>query len=285
MDASVTTPERAPRASATPPPDFDAIKTRQRATWAAGDYAVIGITLQIVGEQLCETADVRAGERVLDVAAGNGNASLAAARRFARVTATDYLESLLESGRRRADAEQLPITWRAADAEALPFEDGAFDLVLSTFGVMFTPNQEQAAREMLRVTRAGGRIGLANWTPEGFIGDLFSTIGRHVPPPPNLRSPMLWGTEPRMVELFGPEAADIRIARRQFMFRYASVEHWITQFRTDYGPLRKAFEALSEPAQVALQSDIALLLERSNRGGAGSLVFPGEYLEVVIDKR
>ena len=265
--------------------DLAAVKTRQRAVWASGDYAVIGVTLQIVGEQLCEAIDLRAGERVLDVAAGNGNASLAAARRFARVTATDYVQSLLDGARTRAVADGLPIECRVADAEALPFDDGCFDVVLSTFGVMFTPDQEQAAGEMLRVTRPGGRIGLANWTPDGFVGALFKTIGRHVPPPPGQRAPTLWGTEPRIVELFGPEAADIRITRRQFVFRYASPDHWLAQFRSYYGPMRKAFEALSPADQEALHSDIAELLVRSNCGGANSLVIPGDYLEVVVEKR
>lgn len=265
-------------------PDLEAIKARQQAVWASGDYAMIGVTLQIVGEQLCEAIDLRAAERVLDVAAGNGNASLAAARRFARVTATDYVESLLESGRRRAIAEGLPMEFRVADAEALPFDDACFDVVLSTFGVMFTPNQEQAAREMLRVTRPGGRIGLANWTPDGFVGALFKAIGRHVPPPVGQQSPALWGTEPRIVELFGPAAGDIRVTRRQFMFRYASPDHWIAQFETYYGPMRKAFEALNAPGRSTLRADIAALLARSNRGGANSLVIPGDYLEVVIEK-
>ncbi|MGA8008246.1 MAG: methyltransferase domain-containing protein, partial [Thiomonas sp.] len=263
-------------------PDFESVKTRQKVTWASGDYAQIGVTLQIVGEQLCEAIDLRAGERVLDVAAGNGNASLAAARRFGCVTAVDYVESLIESGRKRAIADALPIEWTVADAERLPFDDGSFDVVLSTFGVMFTPNQERAAEEMLRVTRAGGRIGLANWTPEGFIGELFKTIGRHVPPAAGQRPPVLWGTEPRLVELFGPEAADIRVARRQFMFRYASPAHWIDHFKAYYGPILKAFETLGATEQVALQADIVDLLMRSNRGGAKALVFPGEYLEVVI---
>lgn len=278
-------PARHVRGAPIPPrPEFESIKQRQKLTWGCGDYAQIGITLQIVGEQLCEAIDLRAGERVLDVAAGNGNAALAAARRFARVTAVDYVETLIASGRGRAIADGLPIEWIVGDAESLPVDDASFDVVLSTFGVMFTPDQERAAAEMLRVTRPGGRIGLANWTPEGFIGELFRTIGRHVPPPAGQRPPVLWGTEPRLVELFGPEASDIRVARRQFMFRYASPAHWLDRFRTCYGPMLKAFEALDAAGQAALQADIVELLMRHNRGGADALIFPGEYLEVLIER-
>jgi ubiquinone/menaquinone biosynthesis C-methylase UbiE len=265
-------------------PGFDAIKQRQQATWASGDFAVIGTTLQIVGELLAETADVRSGERVLDVAAGNGNATLAAARRFALVTSTDYVPELLDKGRARAQAEGLPVEFRVADAEALPFDDGSFDVVLSTFGAMFTPDHGKAAREMLRVLRRGGRIGMANWTPEGFIGRLFKVIGAHVPPPAGLKSPALWGTESHIVELFGTRSAQIRCERRNFNFRYRSAAHWIQIFRDFYGPTHKAFAALSEAARPALQRDIVALLEQLNTAGTASLVVPGEYLEVVITK-
>ncbi|MFC7551108.1 class I SAM-dependent methyltransferase [Pseudoroseomonas wenyumeiae] len=180
------------------PPDFTALKQRQQANWASGDYAVIGVTLQIVGEQLCEAVDLRSGERVLDVAGGNGNASLAAARRFAEVTCTDYVPALLERARLRAEADHLPMQVQTADAEALPFPDASFDVVLSTFGVMFTPDQEKAAAEMARVCRPGGRIGLANWTPGSFVGRLFQLLGRFLPPPAGVRSPALWGTEERL---------------------------------------------------------------------------------------
>ena len=265
-------------------PDLAAVKTRQQAAWSTGDYAVIGTTLQIVGESLAEAVDLRAGEHVLDVAAGNGNATLAAARRFAKVTSTDYVTHLLDKGRERAAAERLPVEFHVADAENLPFGDASFDVVLSTFGVMFTPNQERAAAEMLRVTRQGGRIGLANWTPEGFIGQLFKVVGKHVPPAPGVKPPSLWGTEPRLVELFGTRAADIRAERKTFNFRYASADHWIELFRTYYGPVLKAFEALDAAKQSALRADIAELLARLNRDGTRSLLIPGEYLEVVVTK-
>ena len=266
-------------------PDWAAIKQRQQATWASGDYAVIGTTLQIVGESLAEAADVRAGERVLDIAAGNGNTTLAAARRSAEVTSTDYVPTLLDKGAQRARAEGLEVRFQVADAEALPFDDGSFDAALSTFGAMFTPDHQATAREMLRVVRDGGRVGLANWTPDGFIGRLFKVIGAHVPPPAGVKSPALWGTEPHIVELFGPQAAQIRCERRHFHFRYRSPAHWLQVFRTFYGPTHKAFAALDEAGAKALEREIAALLESMNTGGAASLVVPSEYLEVVVTRR
>lgn len=266
-------------------PDFAAIKQRQQAVWASGDFAVIGTTLQIVGESLAEAADVRAGERVLDVAAGNGNATLAAARRFAQVTSTDYVPALLEKGRGRAHAEGLPVEFRIADAEDLPFDDGSYDVVLSTFGAPFTPDHGRAAREMLRVLRGGGRIGMANWTPGGFIGRLFKVIGAYVPPPAGVKSPALWGTEPHIVELFGAQATHIRCERCHFNFRYRSAAHWVQVFREFYGPTHKAFGALDERARTELQRDITALLDELNVAGPASLVVPSEYLQVVVIKR
>jgi SAM-dependent methyltransferase len=266
-------------------PDFAAIKQRQQATWASGDFAVIGTTLQIVGESLAEAADVRAGESVLDVAAGNGNATLAAARRFAEVTSTDYVPALLDKGRERARAEGLAVRFEVADAEALPFGDGRFDVVLSTFGVMFAPDHRRSAREMLRVLRPGGRIGLANWTPSGFIGRLFKVIGAHLPPPAGLQSPALWGTEAHLAELFGTQASQVRCERRIFNFRYRSPAHWVQVFRDFYGPTHKAFAALDAAGRTALERDITALLMEMNVGGPDSMVVPGEYLEVVVDKR
>jgi len=263
-------------------PDYAAIKLRQQAMWACGDYAVIGTTLQIVGERLCETIDLRAGERALDVAAGNGNATLAAARRFALVTSTDYVGGLLDVGKARAAAENLPVDFREADAEALPFPDGSFDVGLSTFGVMFSPDQETAARELSRVVREGGRIGLANWTPEGFIGQLFKTIGKHVPPPAGVKSPALWGTEARLAELF--PGHQVKATKQIFHFRYRSPEHWLDIFKTYYGPTNRAFAALDATKQAALQVDILDLLNRLNRGGKDTLIVPSEYLEAVVTK-
>ena len=279
--ASVST-QKASRPTA---PDLAAIKQRQQATWSSGDFAVIGVTLQIVGESLAEAVDIRAGERVIDIAAGNGNATLAAARRFATVTSTDYVQALLEKGRIRAAAEGLQAGFRVADAEDLPFGDGSFDVALSTFGAMFTPDHARPAREMLRVVRDGGRIGLANWTPDGFIGQLFKVIGTYIPAPAGLKSPALWGTEPHIVELFGAQARDIRTVRRHFNFRYRSAAHWIQVFRDFYGPTHKAFAALDSTSQAALAKDIAALLERNNIAGPASLVVPAEYLEVVIERK
>jgi ubiquinone/menaquinone biosynthesis C-methylase UbiE len=262
--------------------DLAAIKTRQQATWASGDFGRIGVTLQLVGESLAEAVGVNAGERVIDVAAGNGNASLAAARRFAQVTSTDYVPELLEQGRRRAEADGLPITFEVADAEELPFADGSFDVALSTFGVMFAPAQERAAAELVRVVRPGGRIGLANWTPEGFLGDLFRVMARFVPSPAGLRSPMAWGSEARLQDLFAATAAEIRTQRRMFTFRYESVEHWIEFFRTWYGPTHKAFASLDLERQQELHEALAELLDRANVNPSGPLVVPAEYLEAVI---
>jgi SAM-dependent methyltransferase len=282
--ATSNTSTKAPAAAAANV-DFNAIKQRQQATWASGDFAIIGTTLQIVGELLAEAVDVRAGEAVLDVAAGNGNATLAAARRFARVTSTDYVSHLLEKGAARAKAEGLEVQFKVADAEALPFDAGSFDVVLSTFGAMFTPEHHKAAHELMRVVRSGGRIGMANWTPEGFIGQLFRVIGAYVPPPAGMKSPALWGSEPRIVELFGPEAIDIRCVRRDFNFRYRSAAHWIEVFRNFYGPTHKAYAALDPARQANLTADITALLEGLNVAGSSSLVVPGEYLEVVITRK
>ena len=285
---STTTTPNMPSPQGVPPstpPDLSAVKAKQQAAWSAGDYAIIGRTLQIVGENLCEAVNLRAGERVLDVAAGNGNATLAAARHFAEVTSTDYVPGLLERGRARAEAEGLQVTFREADAEALPFADSTFDVVLSTFGVMFTPDQARAAREMLRVCRPGGRIGLANWTPGSFIGELFKVLGRYLPPAAGLRSPALWGTEERLKELFSDAEASIQATPRIFNFRYRSPAHWMEVFRTFYGPVNRAFLALDTPRQDELERDILNLLARFDRGGAGGLVVPSEYLEVVVTRR
>ena len=271
--------------SVMPVPALEAIKAKQQVAWSSGNYATIGVTLQIVGESLCEAVDLCAGERVLDVAAGNGNATLAAARRFAYVTSTDYVEHLLDQAGRRAEAEQAMVDFHIADAENLPFEDDSYDVVLSTFGVMFTPDQVRAASELMRVTRSGGRIGLANWTPEGFIGQLFKTIGKHIVPPAGLKPPSLWGTGRHLAELFGSQAQDIRMERKEFNFRYRSAEHWIDLFRGYYGPMVKAFETLDAAGQDALYQDLMQLLTRMNRGGQHSLVVPSEYMEVVITKR
>lgn len=265
--------------------DLVAVKNKQKLAWSSGDYAVVGTTLQIVGELLCEALDLRAGERVLDVAAGNGNATLAAARRWCDVISSDYVPTLLERGRARASAEGLPVKFEQADAENLQFADGSFDVVLSTFGVMFTPDQEKAAAEMARVCKPGGKIGLANWTPTSFVGEIFKLIGRYIPPAAGVKSPALWGTEARLRELFGARLDSIAIERKDFVFRYHSAAHWLEVFRTFYGPLHKAFAALDAGMQQSLADDLIALAERFNRATDGTLVAPSEYLEVVIKRK
>jgi ubiquinone/menaquinone biosynthesis C-methylase UbiE len=266
-------------------PDLGALKARQQGAWSSGDYAVVGTTLQIVGEQLCEALDLRSGQKVLDVAAGNGNATLAAARRWCDVVSTDYVPSLLARGQSRAAAEGLSVKFEEADAEALSFADAGFDAVVSTFGVMFTPDQDKAASELLRVCKRGGKIGLANWTPEGFIGQLFKTLGKYLPPPAGAKSPALWGTEARISEMFGPAAASINTERRHFVFRYRSPEHFLDVFKNYYGPMLKAFAALDPTNQQGLRNDLLALIGRMNRAEDGTMVVPSEYLEIVITKR
>ena len=264
--------------------DLKAIKARQQATWASGDFSVIGTTLQIVGETLCEAAELDAGSSVLDVACGNGNASLAAARRFCRVTGLDYVPALLERARERAAAERLRIDFVEGDAEALPFADGAFDVALSTFGVMFAPDQERTARELSRVVRRGGKIALANWTPEGFVGRVFTAVGKLVPPPTGIASPVYWGNEARLRQLF-PEALQFHTRRRDFVFRYESFEHFIDVFRSYYGPMHQAFAALDAARQAQLVEDLRVVVEQFKSSAmAKSLAIPGEYLEVVIER-
>ena len=266
-------------------PDLSAVKTRQQGAWSSGDYATVGTTLQIVGETLCEALDLRAGQKVLDVAVGNGNVTLAAARRWCEVVSTDYVPALLERGRERAAAERLAIEFREADAEALPFADASFDAVVSTFGVMFTADQDKAAAELVRVCKPGGKIGLANWTPDGFIGQLFKTIGKYMPPPAGVKSPALWGTGARITEFFGAQASSIQLEQRDFVFRYRSAQHWLDVFKSYYGPLLKTFGALDPETRTALTDDLFELIKRFNRSGDKTMVVPSEYLEVVVTRQ
>ena len=272
-------------ATLTQAPDFAAIKARQQQMWTSGDYNEIGVRILLMSELLCEAVDVRAGQTVLDVATGSGNAALAAARRFCEVTGVDYVSTLLERGRRRAATEGLPVSFQHGDAESLSFPDGSFDVVLSVVGAMFAPNQEQVAGELLRVCRPGGKIGLANWTPDGFIGELFRTIGKYVPPPAGLKPPSLWGTEERLRELFGDGIASLHVTRRSFMFRFRSPEHYVEFMRANSGPTLKAFEALDPSTQGHLAHDITELVNRFNRADDGTVAYPGDYLEVVATKR
>ncbi len=279
LQAAPQAPSAAPTA-----PALGAVKIKQQGAWASGDYAVIGTTLQIVGEQLCETMNLRPGSKVLDVAAGNGNATLAAARRFCDVTSTDYVESLLERGRQRAEAEGHAVAFEVTDAEALRFDDESFDAVISTFGVMFTPDQDQAAAELLRVCRPEGTIALANWTPDSMIGQVFKTLGGYIPLAPGVKSPALWGTEARIRKLFGDYATSIAVVPRTFTFRYRSPDHFMDVFRTYYGPIHKAFGALDTAGQTALDAELRALLDRFNTAADGTLVAPGDYAEIIIRK-
>jgi len=278
------TPSHAIQNAQADQPDLGALKLRQHAAWSSGDYAVVGTTLQIVGEQLCEALDLRSGQKVLDVAAGNGNVTLAAARRWCDVVSTDYVPSLLERGRLRAAAEGLSVEFKEADAEALGFADASFDVVVSTFGVMFAPDHDKAAAELVRVCKSGGKIGLANWTPEGFIGQLFKVLGKYLPPAGS-KSPSLWGSKARITEMFGAAALSIECEPRVFAFRYRSPEHFIEVFRTYYGPTLKAFAALDEANQQGLKADLLALIKRMNRAEDGTMVVPSEYFEIVIAKR
>jgi ubiquinone/menaquinone biosynthesis C-methylase UbiE len=282
--STTTTPTNPASTAAAATPDLEAIKARQQATWSSGDYAVIGVSIPIVAELLCEAVDLRAGQRVLDVATGNGNAALAAARRFADVVGVDYVPALLERGRRRAAAEGFTIDFREGDAERLPVADGSFDVVLSTFGVMFAPDHARAARELVRVCRKGGKIGLASWTPEGALGESFRVIAKYAPPPPGLQPAMAWGTEKHLRELFGSAVTNWSVERKRFVFRYRSFEHWLDMFRSYYGPIHKTFAALDAAKQDALTRDLRELLTRINRSGDATLAYPAEYLEVVVTK-
>ena len=262
-------------------PDLGAIKERQQKAWSSGDYGKVGVTLIIMAERLCEAADVRPGRQILDVATGNGNAALAAARRFCDVIGIDYVPMLLEEGRGRAEAEGLRVDFREGDAENLSFTDASFDAVLSTLGVMFAPNQEKVAGELLRVCRPGGKICLTNWTPDGFIGHFFRTIGKHVPPPPLPNSPFRWGTEEGVRELLGDGVAELRAERRSFAFRYRSAQHFVDYFKGYYGPSVKAFEALDAEGKEGLERDLIELIGRFNSSDDETAVVPSDYLEVV----
>lgn len=265
--------------------DFTAIKAKQNMAWGSGDYSKVGVTLQITGEELAEAMDMMPGAKVLDVAAGNGNATLAFARRFCDVTSTDYVEALLNASSQRAKAEGLFVTYKVADAENLPFGDQSFDAVVSTFGVMFTPNQRQSAAELQRAVKPGGKIGMANWTPESFIGQLFKTIGKHVPPPAGVNSPALWGSQDWIKETFGPDCEIMSFRRKNFMFRYRSAEHFLEYFRTFYGPMQKAFDALDTEGRTVLRNDIMALIEKFDISTNKSLCISSEYAEIVAVRR
>jgi ubiquinone/menaquinone biosynthesis C-methylase UbiE len=268
-------------------PDLAAVKQRQQQAWSSGDFAVVAGRIVIVAEQLVETADLHAGWHVLDVATGSGNAAIAAARLGCSVVGVDYVPSLLERGRERAEAEGLPVLFAEGDAEALPYPDDSFDAVTSVFGSMFAPDHERAAAELTRVCRPGGTIALASWTPDGFVGELFRTVGAHVPPPAGVQSPMLWGTESHLRSLFGDGIASLEVDERIFTWRFTSAEELVDFFRTWYGPTYKAFASLEDDARAALEQDLVDLARRWDRlgGGSGSIAIPAAYIEAVAVTR
>lgn len=261
--------------------DFAAVTGRQQAVWSLGDYGRVGSLLSRLGETLVHEVDVRPGERVLDVAAGNGNASLPAARRFADVLATDYVPQLLEEAQRRADAEAVALRTEVADAQALPYADGSFDVVLSTIGAMFAPDQEAVAREMTRVCRSGGRVGMANWTPDSMVGDMFRTVGRHVPPPQGVQPAVAWGDPDRVRALLGPWCADVRTSRESFPWRFPSSQACLEYFRTWYGPTVAAFRAVGDEGRAGLEAELVAMFEGHSTATDGTMVADVAYLQVV----
>jgi ubiquinone/menaquinone biosynthesis C-methylase UbiE len=276
------------RTTSTPHPhglDFAAVKARQQRTWASGDYSLIATLIHASAERLVQSADLEAGWRVLDVATGSGNAALAAARCRCEVIGVDYVPELLESARRRADAEGLAIEFREGDAEALPFDGNQFDAAISVFGVMFAPDQERVASELVRVVRPGGRIALASWTPEGFVGGMLRIVSKFVPPPSGTRPSVLWGQEERVRELFAGALSALEMKRRHFVFRFRSAAEFVEVFRSFYGPILKAFEAVGPEGARELAAELEALARQWNRNPGEPIAIPGEYLEVVATKR
>jgi SAM-dependent methyltransferase len=264
-----------------PTPDLAAIKAKQQQTWASGDFHAVAATIVLVAEHLVDVADLHAGWRVLDVATGSGNAAIAAARLGCEAVGVDYVPALLERGRARAAAEGLDVELLEGDAEALPFPDASFDAVVSVFGAMFAPDQERAAAELLRVCKPGGRIALASWTPDGFIGEMFRTVGAHVAPPAGLRSPMLWGTEAGLRDLLGDRVASLEVRERVHTFRFRSAFDFVDFFRRWYGPTTRAFASLDADAQEALEADLVALADEHDRLGTGPVAVPAVYTEAV----
>jgi SAM-dependent methyltransferase len=268
-----------------PQPDLTAVKHRQQQTWASGDYGAVAARIVVMAERLVEAADLLAGDRVLDVATGTGNAALAAARCDCEVTGIDYVPGLLERGRARAAAEGLEVAFAEGDAEHLAFPDASFDAVLSCLGVMFTPDQERAAAELVRVCRPGGTIALANWTPSSFVGGILRTVSKHIPPPAGVRPPGLWGTEERLRELLGGAVSQLEIKERTFVFRFRSLDDFVRFFRGNYGPVHKAFAALDEAGRERLHHDLVALAREHDREPGPTVAMASEYLEVVAVRR
>jgi ubiquinone/menaquinone biosynthesis C-methylase UbiE len=262
--------------------DLEAVKQIQQKVWSEGDFAMIGGTQLLAGELLSERLDIVPDERVLDVACGAGNTTLAAARRaWGNTVGVDYVPALLERARERAAAERQNVEFIEGDAENLPFGDAEFDVVTSTFGAMFAPNQQRAADELVRVCKPGGRIGMTNWVPDGYIGEMFLTVSKHAPPPPGVDPPSLWGTEERLRELFSDRISDLSLERRTMVFRFRSFDHWLEFFRTYFGPMKMAFARVGADGEQALADDLRDLVERFDRGGDRAMLVDADYLEVV----
>jgi ubiquinone/menaquinone biosynthesis C-methylase UbiE len=269
----------------TPAPDLAQVKQRQQQMWASGDFHAVATLIQPVADTLCDSVDLQAGWRVLDVATGSGNAAIAAARCGCDVVGVDYVPALLARGRRRAEAEGVTVEFLEGDAEAIPFPDGGFDAALSVFGSMFAPDHGQAAAELLRVVRPGGRIGLATWIPDGFIGEMLKTVAAHVPPPAGVPSPILWGSQPYLAELFGEDVESLDCTERTFTFRFRSAEAFVDYFRTYYGPTVKAFEAVGDDGASALTAGLVELVRRYAGTGSGVVAIPATWLETVAVRR
>lgn len=261
--------------------DYATVTGRQQQVWSLGDYGKVGSLLSSMGESLVHELDIHAGEKVLDIAAGNGNASLPAARRFADVLATDYVPELLAAAQRRADTDGVVLRTQLADAQALPFDDGEFDVVMSTIGAMFAPDQETVAREMLRVCRSGGRLGMANWTPDSAVGDIFRTVGKRVPPPPGVRPAVAWGSEETVTELLGPGCRELRCTRRTCAWRFPSAAHCLAYFQDWYGPVVAAFATVGTDGRDVFEAELRDVFERHNLATDGTLAMEVAYLEVV----
>ena len=265
--------------------DLNAVKAQQLKTWATGDFAMIAWNTVFPCELLCEAVELRAAQKVLDVATGSGNAALSAARRRCEASGIDYVPALIERARERAAVERLPARFEVGDCEEIPYPDGSFDAVLSVYGSMFAPNQEKAAQELIRVCRSGGRIGMANWTPAGFWGRTFGLVAKYLPPPEGLRPPPEWGTEKRLRELFGSATSSIHIIERSALFRYRDSAHWIEVFRTYFGPIMRVLETLDVKQRGEFLTELDDTLNRFNRSGDDTLVVSADYLEVVMTKR
>lgn len=266
-------------------PDLQAVTQVQQQIWSKGDFAMVASLVNYTSESLAEALDIVPDERVLDVACGSGNGAIAAARRaWGNTVGTDYVPALLERARERAAAERLDIEFVGADAQDLPFEDASFDVVMSIYGAMFAPDQAKAASELLRVVKPGGRIGMANWTPEGSVGRMFQTTAKHAPPPPGIDSPLLWGTEERLRELFGDGIADLRVEKRVSRQPFRSADHYIDFFRTYFGPSKMAYERVGPEGEGALTDDLRTFLNDANTAGDRALVLEAEYLQVIATR-